>query len=117
MLIDLGYPYNAVAGNIILVFIGLGVGGLFLPPLIALQAAMPTRDMAVATGAMVLLRLLGGTVGIAVGGTVLSNQLESKLAQFPQFTLVNLGASLQTLQKLEPFIRDLVLTAYAEYTY
>lgn len=101
--------------NIFLVIVGVGIGGLFLPPLIALQAAMPTRDMAVATGSLVLLRLLGSATGIAVGGTILSNQLASRLADYPQFILSNLVGSVQSLQDLSPELRAFVLTAYAEY--
>ena len=115
LFIDLGYPYDAVKCNIFLVIGGIGIGGLFLPPLIALQAAMPTRDMAVATGSLVMLRLLGSATGIAVGGTILSNQLTSRLAKYPQFILRNLVGSVQGLQNLSPELRDFVLTAYARH--
>ena len=100
--------------NVFLVILGIGIGGLFLAPLIALQAAMPTRDMAVATGALVLLRLLGSATGIAIGGTILNNQLASRLKNHPQFTLDNLQGSVQSLQQLSPPLRDFVLSAYAK---
>ena len=115
LFIDMGYPYDPVKCNIFLVIAGIGIGGLFLPPLIAVQAAMPTRDMAVATGSLVLLRLLGSATGIAVGGTILSNQLASRLAEYPQFILSNLVGSVQSLQDLSPELRDFVLTAYARH--
>jgi hypothetical protein len=48
----------------------LGVGFLFQAPLIAVQAAMPLRDMATSTATFGLLRTLGGTVGISVGEAI-----------------------------------------------
>jgi hypothetical protein len=51
----------------------LGVGFLFQAPLLAIQAAMPVRDMATSTATFGLLRTLGGTVGISVGGAIFSS--------------------------------------------
>ncbi|KAL5523988.1 hypothetical protein ACEPAG_8161 [Sanghuangporus baumii] len=65
---------------------GLGVGCLFQPPLIALQAAMPLKDMATSTAAFVLLRTLGGTVGISVGDTIFQSELTDRLANVPGFS-------------------------------
>ncbi|KAF5311390.1 hypothetical protein D9758_018812 [Tetrapyrgos nigripes] len=48
----------------------LGVGALFQTPLIALQAAMPLKDVATSTAAFGFLRTLGGTVGISIGQAV-----------------------------------------------
>ena len=42
-------------------------------PLIALQAAMPLKDMATSTAAFVLIRTIGGTVGISVGQAIISS--------------------------------------------
>ncbi|RPD70245.1 MFS general substrate transporter [Lentinus tigrinus ALCF2SS1-7] len=50
-----------------------GLGSLFQIPLIGLQAAMPPKDMATTTGAYVLSRALGGTVGIAIRQAIISS--------------------------------------------
>jgi hypothetical protein len=114
LLIDLGYPYNVAKSVIFLLITGVGIGGLFQTPLIALQAAMPSRDMAVATGAMILFRLLGSATGIAIGGTILNNQLNSRLSDIQNFHPVNLEGNVQNLIDLQPpELRDQVLTAYA----
>lgn len=42
-------------------------------PLIGLQAAMPLKDMATSTAAFILIRTLGGTIGIAVGQAIISS--------------------------------------------
>jgi hypothetical protein len=51
----------------------LGVGFLFQAPLLALQAAMPVKDMATSTATFGLLRTLGGTVGISIGEAIFSS--------------------------------------------
>ena len=51
---------------------GMGVGGLFFPPLILVQAAMPAKDMATSTATLALIRQLGATVGISVGQAIWS---------------------------------------------
>lgn len=51
---------------------GLGVGGLFYPPLTLMQAAMPVKDMATTTATLGLLRQLGATVGISIGQAIWS---------------------------------------------
>lgn len=60
---------------------GFGVGGLFFPPLLLIQAAMPSKDMATATATLGLLRQLGSTVGIAVGQAIWSTVRVSLTAQ------------------------------------
>ena len=113
LLIDLGYPYNTAKSVVYLLITGTGIGGLFQTPLIALQAAMPSRDMAVATGAMVLFRLLGSATGVAIGGSVLVNQLASRLSNIAgqsfSFNLQDVS-SLGTLP--EP-LQSEVLSAFA----
>lgn len=42
-------------------------------PLIGLQAAMPLKDMATTTAAFILIRTLGGTIGISVGQAIISS--------------------------------------------
>lgn len=51
----------------------LGVGILFQAPLIAVQAAMPHKEMATSTATFGLIRTLGGTIGISVGQAILSS--------------------------------------------
>jgi len=77
---------------------------------------MPSRDMAVATGSLVLFRLLGSATGVAIGGTILNNQLAKRLANIPGFTPVSLGGDIQGLVDIpDPVTRTQVLTAYAAY--
>ncbi|KAJ7095709.1 major facilitator superfamily domain-containing protein [Mycena belliarum] len=62
---------------------GIGTGFLFQPPLIALQAAMPLKDMAACTGAFYLVRTLGTTMGVSLGGVAFQSQLAVRLRAIP----------------------------------
>ncbi|KAG1741211.1 major facilitator superfamily domain-containing protein, partial [Suillus occidentalis] len=71
---------TTIAGQEIYPFIAsFGAGCLFQSPLIAVQAAMPVKDMATSTGAFMFLRLLGNTVGMTIGEVIISNALHKKL--------------------------------------
>lgn len=89
----------------------LGVGCNFQTPLITLQAATPIKDMAVATSAMVLLRAIGGTVGITLGGAIYSSQLSKRL---PTGFVYTGSEDVQNLTRLQPLtLRADVLSAFA----
>ena len=61
----------------------IGIGGLFQTPLIGIQAAMPVNDMATSTATFVLLRTLGGTMGISIGQAIWSSVSRSEASHFP----------------------------------
>ncbi|KAL1870382.1 hypothetical protein Plec18167_007516 [Paecilomyces lecythidis] len=56
---------------------GFGVGQTLQPSLVAIQAAVSRKDMAVVTGARNFIRNLGGTIGLAIAGTIINNSLRS----------------------------------------
>ena len=62
--IGLDTPYWQVA--LIMVVTGWGLGGIMQPLVLAVQNAMPARDMGVATASATFFRQMGGTVGTAV---------------------------------------------------
>ncbi|KAJ7705189.1 MFS general substrate transporter [Mycena metata] len=76
---------------------GLGTGFLFQPPLIALQAAMPLKDMAACTGAVRTLippSTLGSTLGISLGGVAFQSQLAIRLRAIPALAGTSAEASI-----------------------
>ncbi|KAL5528489.1 hypothetical protein ACEPAF_7625 [Sanghuangporus sanghuang] len=85
LLIMLEEDTSIAKQEIWLLVAGLGIGCLFQPPLIAIQAAMPLKDMATSTAAFVLIRTLGGTVGISVGDTIFQSELTDRLATVSGF--------------------------------
>jgi len=97
----------------------IGIGTLFQTPLIALQAAMPIKDMATSTGTFVFLRMLGGTVGISIGQTIYSSILRKKIGNIPNVTInTSPSALLQSVGSLklipDAVTRAAVFQAYAE---
>ncbi|KAG8718188.1 hypothetical protein FRC09_013041 [Ceratobasidium sp. 395] len=52
--------------------VGLGVGQTFQPSLVAIQGAVERREMAVITSVRMFVRNLGGTIGLAITGTVVN---------------------------------------------
>jgi len=98
---------------------GIGAGGLFIPPLIGLQAAMPVKDMATSSTAFGVVRLLGSTIGISVGQAIWSGVLRSRLSKIPNLTFDLSGAALadsvRRIQTIQPdSVRQQVLHAYTK---
>ncbi|KAI0596545.1 permease of the major facilitator superfamily [Biscogniauxia sp. FL1348] len=62
------------------IIIGVGVGNTLQPALIAIQAGVERRDMAVVTSFRNFIRNLGATLGLAVCGTILNNIVANTLS-------------------------------------
>ncbi|MGI5126318.1 MDR family MFS transporter [Pseudonocardia sp. CA-107938] len=71
-------PYWQVA--LVMVLVGWGLGGIMQPLVLALQNAMPPRDMGVATASATFFRQMGGTVGTAVFLTLLFSTVGQRVA-------------------------------------
>ncbi|KAG2143358.1 MFS general substrate transporter [Suillus cothurnatus] len=86
---------STIAAQEIYPFIAsLGIGCLFQTPLIAIQAAMPLKDMATSVGAFMLLRTLGSTIGMSVGEVIISSALEHNLQGIQGLTIDTSAAAL-----------------------
>jgi EmrB/QacA subfamily drug resistance transporter len=73
----LGTSRAATARNMLLA--GMGMGLIMVPLLIAVQNAVPREDLGAATSATTFFRSIGGAVGVAVMGAVLSAELGRQL--------------------------------------
>ncbi|GAA1308896.1 MDR family MFS transporter [Pseudonocardia xinjiangensis] len=71
--IDVDTPYWQTA--LIMMVIGWGLGGNMQPLTLAVQNAMPPRDMGVATASATFFRQMGGTLGTAVFLSILFDRL------------------------------------------
>jgi len=103
--------------ELVLLVAGVGAGCFFQPPLIALQAAMPLKDMAVSTAAYTLMRTLGATVGISVGDTIFASEVTKRLAKISGYNSGVSGnevtADFSALSKIQPLaLRQQVLHAF-----
>jgi EmrB/QacA subfamily drug resistance transporter len=63
-----------------MVVVGLGIGCIMQTAVLAVQNAVPYKDLGTATSATVFFRLLGGSLGTALLGAVLLNRLQHNLA-------------------------------------
>jgi len=87
----LGMLLMAVMNSIALAALSMsifGIGlGLSMPVfMIAVQNSVDSKDLGVATASVQLFRNLGGTVGIAVMGTILSTSIASKMSNLDSHT-------------------------------
>ncbi|WP_449063216.1 MDR family MFS transporter [Planomonospora algeriensis] len=75
--------------------IGIGLGASMQILILAAQNAVPRGDLAVATSGVGFFRSLGGAVGVAAFGAILSNRLGSELASLAKAANLplNSGAS------------------------
>ncbi|KAJ7921389.1 MFS drug transporter [Mycena leptocephala] len=60
---------------------GIGVGQTFQPSLVAVQGALERKDMAVVTAMRSFARNIGGTIGLAITGTVVNGILVSYVSK------------------------------------
>jgi hypothetical protein len=96
----------------------LGTGCLFQTPLIALQAAMPLRDMATSTATFGFLRTLGGTIGISIGQAIYSSVLQRRIASLGINFDTSPSALSESVRKLgdiaDPATRTAVVHAFSK---
>ncbi|KAG6369767.1 MFS general substrate transporter [Boletus reticuloceps] len=97
LMIMLDYTSSIAEQEIFPLIAAFGIGCLFQVPLIALQAAMPMKDLATASSGFVFIRTVGGSVGIAVGETIIASVLPQKLASIPNIASLGLGTSVAEL--------------------
>lgn len=69
------------AASAYMLVLGLGMGLVMQVLVLAVQNAVPYRDLGVATSGATLFRAIGGSVGTAVLGAVLAGQLATRLAR------------------------------------
>lgn len=75
---DVATTQAAVARNMVIVGAGLGLS--ITPLLIAMQNAVPRRQLGVATSTNQFFRTIGGAVGVAIMGSVMSGGMRQRIA-------------------------------------
>ncbi len=99
---------GANAFDVLLAFLGAGAG-LVMPNITtAIQNAVATKDLGVATAAAAFFRSLGAAFGVALAGMLLNSTLRARLpAEL-------IGQGLTELQALPPASRALLIDAYGQ---
>ncbi|KAL4068097.1 MFS general substrate transporter [Scleroderma citrinum] len=121
LMTQLDYNSNNAEKELYPFIAALGVGSLFQVPVVALQAAMPLKDMATASGAYLFLRAVGCAVSLAVGEAIVSSLLPKKLATIPGISLYiqdpSAAALTDSVSKLHRIpditLRNAILHAYS----
>lgn len=88
-----------------LAVLGLGMGCIFPVVTTAVQSAVPREQMGTATAAGILVRQMGGSLGIAVFGAIFASRLAQALSAMPEVSAALGGGSElgpQTLARLAP---------------
>ncbi|AEO57279.1 hypothetical protein MYCTH_2303238 [Thermothelomyces thermophilus ATCC 42464] len=98
------------------VLFGLGMGGCFQAPNLAVQAALPQADVPVGLALMTFGSSVASAIFVSVGQNVLTNQLVRRLSGLPGFDvgLVTSGGATALLDALPARSRGPALVAYNE---
>ncbi|TFK50126.1 MFS general substrate transporter [Heliocybe sulcata] len=104
---------------------GCASGLTFQTSLIACQAAVPRRDMAVVTGVRMFVRLFGSTITLAICATIINNTLRAALqtlslsadqisAILNDPTIINAGSYYTSTITLSDADRSAIITGYSK---
>ncbi|KAF7539992.1 hypothetical protein G7Z17_g12296 [Cylindrodendrum hubeiense] len=78
LFIDMDLERNWVKLIAFQIVSGIGVGMNFEGPLLAVQAVVPTQDVAAATTAMSFVRTLSTAISVVIGGVLFQNEIKGK---------------------------------------
>lgn len=104
---DAATTVSSIAGTIF--FLGLGLGMIFPVAQVAVQNAVATRDMGVATSSVAFFRSMGGAIGAAALGALLTASALGALA--PELRPIA-TAGPAVLPTLDPATRTTLIDAY-----
>ncbi len=95
---------------------GFGLGTSFQAPNLAVQTALPPKDVPMGIALVFFGQLVGSTVFVSVGQNVFSNQLVKRLDGFPGFDagLVTEGGATALVEALPEGVRAAAVVKYNE---
>lgn len=99
---------------------GLGGGIMGVTLQVAAQVSVPHQDVAMVTAFVLLLTEIGGACGSAIGGSVMTNSLPTKLAnRLPELSAAEISAIYAsggiTTYPLGSPVRDGIIAAWSDY--
>ncbi|KAF9924281.1 hypothetical protein FBU30_005699 [Linnemannia zychae] len=99
-----------------LLIIGLGLGLCMQTLILAIQSAVATKDIAVATANTTFFRTVGSVMGVAIAGTVFNNGVKNNLAPIIALhpDVVNVIANSYLAPKFGPELERLILESYMQ---
>ncbi|KAK4084145.1 hypothetical protein PCL_06138 [Purpureocillium lilacinum] len=123
LLIDVGLDKNWVRLVTFQIVGGVGAGMNFEGPLLAVQAVVPSRDVAAATTTMGFTRTISTAISVVIGGVVFQNEMNAKRAILvgklgdelaARFDGASASANVELVRALPPMQRLAARTAYYE---
>lgn len=109
---------SVLVNSLYFLWVGLGLGMVMQVLVIAIQNAVDYRDLGVATSGAILFRLMGGSVGTAILGTIFTSQLHGHLNRLlpPEVAASSEIARISpsTLQTLPEVTREIYVQAFAD---
>ncbi len=112
LLSTMGTDTTQVEASVFMGVVGLGIGNVMQVLVLAVQNAVPVRYLGTATSAAQFFRSIGGTVGVAVFGALVTARVTASLAANPQLQLPP-GADPQRLLAQPAVIAQLPAAAQA----
>ncbi|GAA5886236.1 hypothetical protein JCM5296_003531 [Sporobolomyces johnsonii] len=117
LLATLDESSNQAKQVLYLLVTALGIGPLFQAPYIAMQSAMPVKEMATSTATVALIRQIGGTAGLAICGAIYASRLQSGLAGIEEYapaagSTAAVGNTAGLTKIMPASVREEVLHAY-----
>lgn len=108
-------PYWIIASYMLL--LGIGIGNVMQVLVLAVQNAVHPREVGVATSGATFFRSIGGTVGTAIFGAVMTSGLERRLSEemgtaAGQFDASAVTSSVSTIASLPAQVQAIVLDAF-----
>jgi len=92
---------------------GIGAGCIFQTSLSALQAAVPRSDVSVATGFRNFVRILSGTIFLAIGSSIINQSVTNLgLSEALVTQILNDPPSIHTITDIDDATRTRIITAY-----
>ena len=104
--------------SLMMLVLGLGLGMVMQVLVIAVQNAVDYSNLGVATSGATLFRLIGGSLGTAVFGTIFASGLASNLARTlpagADVGALSQGYGSEALTGLSPAIREIYLSGFTD---
>ncbi|KAF9966362.1 hypothetical protein BGZ70_002560 [Mortierella alpina] len=102
-----------------LLLVGVGIGLILQTCMLAAQAAVEKKDMAVVTALCGFMNSIGGGIGIAMCSALFNNHLTENFKKLPESALAvilqfNLAESITAVQELPADVKTLVVQAYVD---
>ena len=114
--IEVDTPYAQIA--LYLLILGLGIGNVMQVLVIAVQNSVNPRDVGVATSGSTFFRSVGGTIGVAVFGAIMTRQLTAELTSHlpagagSSANISQITSAMSQIAALPETIKPIVLEAF-----